>query len=106
MSMLSMPKSTRRKLPGDAGAKRRSALPDRKVEKGRSAIGVSEIFEKARQTALSLDNVEEGTSYGTPAFRVNGELFLRLHQDGESLVVRTTFEERPELLAADPDVYY
>jgi hypothetical protein len=33
-----------------------------------------------RQMALSLDKVEEGTSYGTVAFRVNGALFARQHQ--------------------------
>jgi|SRR5271156_3282148 len=62
-------------------------------------------FEAARKIALSLDNVEEGPSYGTPGFRVGGALFLRLHQDMESLVVRTDFEQREELLAADPATY-
>lgn len=59
-----------------------------------------------RKFALSLDNVEEGMSYGTPGFRVGGVLFLRFHQDGESLVVRTDFEQREELLAVDPAAYY
>lgn len=45
-------------------------------------------------------------SYGTPGFRVGGVLFLRFHQDGESLVVRTDFDQREELLAADPASYY
>ena len=38
-------------------------------------------FETVRQMALSLDNVEEGTSYGTPAFKVGGVLFARLRED-------------------------
>jgi hypothetical protein len=63
-------------------------------------------FAAVRKFALSLDNVEEGTSYGTPGFRVRGVLFLRFHQDGESLVVRTDFEQREELLAADSAAYY
>jgi hypothetical protein len=63
-------------------------------------------FAAARKFALSLDNVEEGMSYGTPGFRVGGVLFLRFHQDGESLVVRKDFEQREELLAADPASYY
>jgi hypothetical protein len=37
---------------------------------------------------------------------VGGVLFLRFHQDGESLVVRTDFDQREELLAADPASYY
>jgi len=63
-------------------------------------------FAAVRKITLSLDNVEEGMSYGTPGFRVGGVLFLRFHQDGESLVVRTDFEQRAELLAADPASYY
>jgi hypothetical protein len=63
-------------------------------------------FAAVRKIALSLDNVEEGPSYGTPGFRAGGVLFLRFHQDGESLVVRTDFEQREELLAADPASYY
>src|SRR5271156_4507713 len=63
-------------------------------------------FAAVRKIALSLDNVEEGMSYGTPAFRVGGVLFLRFHQDGESLVVRTDFDQREELMAADPATYY
>jgi hypothetical protein len=63
-------------------------------------------FEIVRGIALSLDNVEEGTSYGTPAFKVRGALIARLHQDGESLVLRADFEQRAELMAADPETYY
>jgi hypothetical protein len=50
--------------------------------------------------------VVESTSYGTPAFKVGGKLLARLREDGETLVVGTTFEERAEMLTADPDTYY
>ena len=63
-------------------------------------------FEAVRRMALALDNVEEGTSYGTPAFKVGGVLFLRLHQDLDSLVVRMDLERREEMMAADPEAYY
>jgi hypothetical protein len=63
-------------------------------------------FAAVRKIALSLDKVEEAPSYGTPGFRAGGVLFLRFHQDGESLVVRTDFEQREELLATDPASYY
>ena len=63
-------------------------------------------FEAVRKIALALDNVAEGTSYGTPAFKVGGALFVRMHQDGESLVVRTDFDQREELIASDPETYY
>src|SRR6202050_3714560 len=63
-------------------------------------------FESIRQMARSLTDVEESTSYGTPAFKVGGALFARLHQEGDALVVRTDFEQRAELMAADPETYY
>src|SRR5580700_3703172 len=63
-------------------------------------------FEEVRRIALSLQNVEEGTSYGTPAFKVGGKLIARLKEDGDSLVVGTTFEEREEMMATEPDTYY
>ena len=63
-------------------------------------------FETVREIARTLPEAEESTSYGTPAFKVRGVLFVRLHQDGISLVVRTDFEQRAELMAADPDTYY
>ena len=63
-------------------------------------------YETARQIALTLPGAEEGTSYGTPAFKVAGKLFARQHQDGESLVIRVDFEEREELMNADPEKFY
>ncbi|MFI5127440.1 MAG: MmcQ/YjbR family DNA-binding protein, partial [Candidatus Acidiferrales bacterium] len=48
----------------------------------------------------------ESTSYGTAAFKIRGKLIARLKEDGESLVVGTTFEEREEMIAAEPETYY
>ena len=84
-----------------------SKSPKTKLAKqGRRAANTPAAFNDVRRIALSLDNVEEGTSYGTPAFKVGGALFVRMHQDGESLVVRTDFEQREELMASDPETYY
>ena len=48
--------------------------------------------------------------YGKPALKVHGKMFacIASHKSAEpdSLVVRTDFEQRAELLSADPDVYY
>jgi hypothetical protein len=63
-------------------------------------------FDTVRKIALALDNVEEGTSYGTAAFKVRDALFLRLKEDGDSLVVRADFEQRDALIAEDPGTYY
>ena len=50
--------------------------------------------------------VEEGTSYGTPAFKVRGKLFVRLHQSEDALVVRIDENERAMRMRADPETYY
>jgi hypothetical protein len=63
-------------------------------------------FDSVRQIAQTLPGAEEGSSYGTPAFKVKGKLFARLHQDGESLVVGVDFEERAEMMNADPEKFY
>jgi hypothetical protein len=63
-------------------------------------------FQEALKIASSIGKVEESTSYGTPAIKVGGKLLARLREDGDSLVVGTTFEEREEMLAADPETYY
>ena len=72
----------------------------------RQPVETAVTFDAVRKIALALENVEESTSYGTPAFKVRGALVARLHQDGCSLVVRTSSEEREALMAADPETYY
>jgi len=59
-----------------------------------------------RKLAMALPGVEEGSSYGTPAFKVNKKLLARFHQDGESLVVKVEFEAREALMSANPETFY
>ena len=59
-----------------------------------------------RRCFLPLPGVAEGTSYGTPAFRVGAKLLARLREDGEDLVVRASFEEREMLIAAAPEIFH
>jgi hypothetical protein len=63
-------------------------------------------FETVRRLALALPGVEEGTSYGTPALRVQKKFFARLKEDGETLVVRVDFDTRDILMAADPETFF
>jgi hypothetical protein len=51
-----------------------------------------------------LPETEEGTSYGTPAFKVKGKFLVRLREDSTSLVVPTS--EKAALLADDRDVFF
>jgi hypothetical protein len=63
-------------------------------------------FETVRQLALALPEAEEGTSYGTPAFKIRGKLFARLWEDGETLVLKISFDAREILMKADPETFY
>ena len=59
-----------------------------------------------RRIALALPGVEEGTSYGTPAFRVRGKFMARLREDNESLAIKCGFDERDFRLRADPATFF
>src|SRR2546421_12105596 len=74
--------------------------------RGRARGAGPVTFETVRRLALALPGAEEGTSYKTPAFRVGGTLFARLHQDGESLVVKIDPDERRMRMSADPETYF
>ncbi len=67
---------------------------------------MSVSWETVRKIALALDHVQETTSYGTPAFKASGALFVRQHQDGKSLVLACDFDRRQELMSADPGRFY
>jgi hypothetical protein len=62
-------------------------------------------FDTVREIARKLPGAIEGMSYGTPAFHVRKTLFVRKHQDGESLVVRIDPAERALLVSANPKTY-
>ena len=59
-----------------------------------------------RKVAAAFPGVEESTSYGTPAFKLEKKLLVRLHQDGESLVLKVGDATRAHLLQADPDTVF
>src|SRR5437868_18182 len=63
-------------------------------------------FETVRQIASAFPEAVEGMSYGTPAFKVRGKLFVRLHQSGEAIVVRIAEDERAMRMQADPETFY
>src|SRR5437667_3413701 len=77
-----------------------------KIPKAHVARNKPVTFDTVRQIAQTLPGAEESTSYRTPAFKVKGKLFARLHQDGESLVIGVDFEEREEMMSAAPDKFY
>jgi hypothetical protein len=66
-------------------------------------------FDTVRRT-LTLPDVEEALMYGASALRLHGCLLacVAIHKSSApgSLVVRTGFDERAALLAAEPATYY
>jgi len=63
-------------------------------------------WDSVRELVLSLPGVEEVSSYGTPALKVKGKLFVRKHQDRESLVVRMDAADKKTRIAAEPSAFY
>src|ERR1700688_1233763 len=67
-------------------------------------------FDTVREIGLALPGVEESTAYGSPALKVRGKIMagMAINRSAEpgSLGVWVDFDDRAELLAADPDVYY
>jgi hypothetical protein len=65
-------------------------------------------YDAVRRVALTFPNVEESTSYGTPALKVKGKLFVRWRneEDPDTIVLKMPFDQREELMAADPETYF
>jgi hypothetical protein len=67
-------------------------------------------FDTVRGIGLLFPGVEESTAYGFPALKLRGQLLTCVpanrSAEPNSLVVRMDLDDRAELLAADPDVYY
>src|SRR5246500_3140988 len=67
-------------------------------------------FDTVRKVGVALPGVEESTAYGAPALKICGKLLacVPTHRSAEpnSLAVRVGFDDRAELLAAAPGVYY
>jgi hypothetical protein len=63
-------------------------------------LGLSSV----RRIALAIANVTEGTSYGTPAFRLKKTLIARM-LDATTMVVKADFDVRELLVQARPDAY-
>ena len=64
-------------------------------------------FDDVRMIALAWPEVEDGTSYGTPALKVRKKMLVRLKDDGDSLVMPSVpLDEREMLVERQPKVFY
>ena len=78
------------------------------ARKRRVAAGASKAttFEDVRKIAHALPGVEDSTSYGTPALKVGGKLFARVHQSIDCLVLRADLLDREILMQSAPQVFF
>jgi hypothetical protein len=67
-------------------------------------------FDTVRRIASALPDVEDASAYGAPAIKVRGKLLTCIptnkSAEPDSLAVRIDFDQRAELVATAPDVYY
>ena len=64
-------------------------------------------FDDVRKITLAWPEVEDGTSYGTPALKVRKKMLVRLKEDGDSLVMPgVPIDERSMLVESEPRVFY
>lgn len=63
-------------------------------------------FDDVRRIASAFPETREGTSHGTPAFRVGKALMCRQREEEGILAVRVNREVKEALMSASPDVYF
>src|SRR5947199_4980630 len=62
------------------------------------AGGLAVTFDDVRKIALAWPEVEDGTSYGTPALKVGKKLLARLKEDGDSMVMPGVPQDERDML--------
>jgi len=63
--------------------------------------------DEVRAIALGFPKVEEGVSYGHPAFKAFGKFLTRVRREDDSIVlVGLNFDEREMLMESEPDVFH
>lgn len=67
-------------------------------------------LETVWQTGLTFPNVEKSTTWGAPALKVRGNLMACVPTnkaaEPNSILIRIDRNDRPALLAEDPNLYY
>ena len=85
---------------------KRTAAPPRRSRATSGRL----TWDSVRVIGLALPDVEEGTAYGTPALKVRGKMFTCIPTnraaEPDSVAVRIPFEQRDELLEAEPATFY
>jgi hypothetical protein len=66
---------------------------------------LARAFDLLRAAATGLPDVEESTSYGTPALKVKGKLLARV-KDADTLVLYCPLEDKHMLIEAAPKIFF
>ena len=77
---------------------------------GRTVSKKADGFAAVRAAGAALADVEEVTSWGAPALKVGGKMFVCMATnkaaEPNTLVVRMDFAQRDALIDDDPETYY
>src|SRR3954464_2089918 len=88
----------------DAAHPSRRSFAAPQDDEGRDCSAMT--FDDIRKLALAWPEVEDGTSYGTPALKVRKKMLARLREDGDSLVMPgVPLDEREMLVESQPKVF-
>lgn len=67
-------------------------------------------FARVRKMGLALPGTVQSVSWGSPSLKLRGKMYavMASHRSAEpgTLVVVLPIEQRDEIIAADPDIYY
>jgi hypothetical protein len=63
------------------------------------------LLARLQRLCEALPGVETGTSYGTPALKVAGKLFVCV-KDAGTLVLMVPLDDKERLIEMAPDLYY
>ena len=91
--------------PDSDDPERRGVVAESKTPNRRKTKTEPVTFDTVRKLALALPGVDEGKSWGTPAFKVGKKFLARMRED-DVLVIRVEFAAREVLMGAAPEVFY
>ena len=63
-------------------------------------------FDDVAEMGARLPGLAEELSYRTRGLKVKGKLVARLKEDGETLVIRTSFFDRDQLMHTEPKTFF
>ena len=63
--------------------------------------------DEMKAIVLTFPGAEDGMSYGSPSFKLNGKFFTRLRRDDASVVLMdVSHDEREMLMEAEPGTFH